>query len=119
MTALGTAAIVPSTPLHDQSFDAIWPARRNFADLFYRRFFALAPDAQHLFPSDMERQRLKLMDTIAAIVGALDERELFQSIIRRLEYLGDVRDLAGGTDAQHRAATDVHEITEATEGLNY
>ena len=30
---------------------------------------------------DMERQHLKLMDMIAAIVGALDERALFQSII--------------------------------------
>ena len=29
----------------------------------------------------MERQHLKLMDMIAAIVGALDKRELFQSII--------------------------------------
>jgi nitric oxide dioxygenase len=29
----------------------------------------------------MERQHLKLMDTIAAIVGSLDKREMFQSII--------------------------------------
>ena len=29
----------------------------------------------------MARQQLKLMDTLAAIVGALDEREIFQSII--------------------------------------
>jgi len=29
----------------------------------------------------MERQHLKLMDMIATFVGALDERELFQSII--------------------------------------
>ena len=29
----------------------------------------------------MERQHLKLMDMIAAIVGALDERELFQSTL--------------------------------------
>ena len=29
----------------------------------------------------MERQHLKLMDMIAAIVGALDKREMFQSII--------------------------------------
>jgi hemoglobin-like flavoprotein len=64
-----------------RSFDAIWPVRRKFANLFYRRFYELAPDAQHLFPSDMERQHLKLMDMIAAIVGALDQRELFQSII--------------------------------------
>ena len=33
------------------------------------------------FPGDMERQQLKLMDMIAAIVGALDKREIFQSII--------------------------------------
>jgi hemoglobin-like flavoprotein len=64
-----------------RSFDAIWPVRRKIASRFYRCFFELAPDAQRLFPSDMERQHLKLMDMIAAIVGALDERELFQSII--------------------------------------
>ncbi len=64
-----------------RSFDAIWPVRRKVAELFYRRLFELAPDARHLFPGDMERQRLKLMDMIAAIVGALDQRELFQSII--------------------------------------
>jgi hemoglobin-like flavoprotein len=64
-----------------RSFDAIWPVRRKIATLFYRRLFELAPDVQHLFPGDMERQHLKLMDMIAAIVGALDQRELFQSII--------------------------------------
>src|SRR6516165_1437744 len=47
--------------------------------------FELAPDAQRLFPSDMERQHLKLMDMIAAIVSALDERELFQSIISQAD----------------------------------
>src|SRR5262249_54785981 len=40
-----------------------------------------APDARRLFPNDMDRQHIKLMDTIAAIVGALDQRALFQSII--------------------------------------
>jgi len=65
-----------------RSFDAIWPVRRNLADLFYGRFFELAPDAKPLFPSDMERQHLKLMDMIAAIVGALDKGELFHSLIR-------------------------------------
>jgi hemoglobin-like flavoprotein len=63
------------------SFDTIWPVHGEFASLFYTRFFELAPDAQRLFSHDMERQRLKLMDMIAAIVGSLDERELFQSII--------------------------------------
>jgi hemoglobin-like flavoprotein len=68
------------TELVRQSFDAIWPVRRKLADQFYRRFFELAPDAQSLFRSDMERQYLKLMDMIAAIVGTLDKREMFQSI---------------------------------------
>jgi hemoglobin-like flavoprotein len=63
------------------SFDALWPAHRRLAEVFYSRFFELAPDAQRLFPDDMERQQLKLMDMIAAIVGALDKREIFQSII--------------------------------------
>ena len=68
------------TELVRQSFDAIWPVRRKLADQFYRRFFELAPDAQGLFRGDMERQYLKLMDMIAAIVGTLDKREMFQSI---------------------------------------
>jgi hemoglobin-like flavoprotein len=65
-----------------KSFDALWPVRRQLADLFYNRFFELAPDARALFPEDIARQQLKLMDMIAAIVGALDKREIFQSIIR-------------------------------------
>ena len=64
-----------------KSFDALWPFRRKLAEQFYGRSFELAPDTRRLFPKDMERQQLKLMDTVAAIVGTLDEGELFQSII--------------------------------------
>jgi hemoglobin-like flavoprotein len=64
-----------------KSFDAMWPMRRDIADLCYSRFFELAPDARGLFPSDMERQRIKLMDMIAALVGSLDQRALFQSLV--------------------------------------
>jgi hemoglobin-like flavoprotein len=64
-----------------KSFDALWPIRRKLGEQFYDRFFELAPDTKSLFPSEMERQQLKLMDAIAAIVGALDKREMFQSII--------------------------------------
>jgi hemoglobin-like flavoprotein len=64
-----------------KSFDTMWSMRASLADRCYSRFFELAPDARDLFPSDMERQRLKLMDMIAALVGALDQRELFQSLI--------------------------------------
>jgi hemoglobin-like flavoprotein len=64
-----------------KTFDSIWPVRRKLADLFYRRFFELAPDARHLFFGDMERRQLKLMDMIATIVGTLDKGEIFRSII--------------------------------------
>jgi hemoglobin-like flavoprotein len=67
-----------------KSFDAMWPIRRDIADLFYSRFFELAPDARGLFPSDMERQWFKLMDMIAALVGSLDQRSLFQSLVTHL-----------------------------------
>ena len=50
------------TELIRQSFDAMWPVRRKLADQFYRRFFELAPDAQGLFQSDMERQYLNADD---------------------------------------------------------
>src|SRR5215510_14506204 len=64
-----------------KSFDALWPFRRKLAGQFYSRFFELAPDTRRLFPNDMERQQLKLMDTLAAIVATLDQREICQSII--------------------------------------
>jgi hemoglobin-like flavoprotein len=64
-----------------KSFDALWPFRRKLAEQFYARFFELAPDTRRLFPNSMERRQLKLMDTIAAIVGTLDRREICQSII--------------------------------------
>jgi hemoglobin-like flavoprotein len=69
------------TDLIRKSFDAMWPMRGDIADLCYSRFFELAPDARDLFPGDMEQQRVKLMDMIAALVGSLDQRTLFQSLI--------------------------------------
>ena len=59
----------------------MWPVRGKLAALFYQRFFELAPDARPLFPTDMERQNLKLMDMIAAIVGAIENRDIFRSIL--------------------------------------
>jgi len=65
-----------------ESFGDIWPVRQRFAEMFYGRFFELAPEAQGLFPADMERQHSKLMDMIAALIGALDQRDVFQSLVR-------------------------------------
>jgi hemoglobin-like flavoprotein len=64
-----------------KSFDAMWSMRGDIAELCYGRFFELAPDAKDLFPNDMERQRAKLMDMIAELVGSLDQGALFQSLV--------------------------------------
>ena len=63
-----------------KSFDEMWSMSGDIADLCYSRFFELAPDARNLFPSDMERQRVALTNMIAALVGSLDDRPLFQSL---------------------------------------
>jgi hypothetical protein len=57
-----------------KSFDTMWTMHRSIAVLCYGRFFKLAPEARSLFPRDMERQQLKLMNMIAALVGALEEK---------------------------------------------
>lgn len=64
-----------------KSFDAMWSMNRDIGDLCYSRFFELSPEAKDLFPRDMERQRVKLMDMIAALVGSLDQPSLFQSLV--------------------------------------
>lgn len=63
------------------SFDSMWPVRDDIAKLCYGRFFELAPEAKALFKCDMERQRAKLMDMLAALVGSLDQQAIFQSIV--------------------------------------
>lgn len=64
-----------------KSFDAMWSLNRDIGDLCYSRFFELSPEARDLFPRDMERQRLKLMNMIAALVGSLDQPELLESLV--------------------------------------
>ena len=55
-----------------KSFDAMWPMRRDIADLSYSRFFELAPRCNT--PVPRRHGAAKLMDMIAALVGSLDER---------------------------------------------
>ena len=83
-----------------KSFDSMWPMGRDIADLCYGRFFELAPDARELFPSDMERQQIKLMNMIAVLVGSLDERPLFQSLV---EHSGRKHAILGIQPSQYVA----------------
>jgi hypothetical protein len=84
-----------------KSFDALWPVRRKLADVFYSRFFELAPDARAL-PTGY-CPAAPFMDMIAAIVGALDKREIFQSIIS-ISYSGCQHALTWRREQQFGAA---------------
>jgi len=85
-----------------RSFDAMWPIRRHIALAFYARFFEIDPDVRRLFPSDMERLHVKLMDAIAAIVGALDDRELLRGIVS--QRAGTMRSSAQNPRISRRSA---------------
>jgi hemoglobin-like flavoprotein len=63
------------------SFDAMWSKSRDIGELCYGRFFELSPEARDLFSGDTERQRIKLMNMIAELVGSLDQPALFQSLV--------------------------------------
>nr|WP_271501952.1 globin domain-containing protein [Bradyrhizobium sp. CCBAU 11357] len=59
----------------------MWPIHRDIGNLCYTRFVELAPDARDLLAGDIERQRMKVLDMITALVASLDERPIFQSLI--------------------------------------
>src|SRR5262245_66109587 len=55
------------------SFARIVPIQEAAADLFYDRLFKIAPELRPLFPSNLQEQKRKLMEMIAAAVGGLNE----------------------------------------------
>lgn len=64
-----------------RSFDELWPVSRRFAVLFYERLFEIAPETRLLFRGDLDRQRSRLLTMITAMVGSLDQPEVFKSIV--------------------------------------
>lgn len=65
----------PQKALIRESFSRIAPISDLAAELFYARLFAIAPEVQPLFKSDMGEQRVKLMETLAVVIDALDAPE--------------------------------------------
>jgi hemoglobin-like flavoprotein len=55
-----------------------------FADRFYDRLFELAPDTRPLFAGDMAGTKLKFMNMLATLIGALDRPDVFSSVPRHL-----------------------------------
>jgi hemoglobin-like flavoprotein len=55
-------------------------------EVFYRHFFALAPQAQALFQNDLEKQNHKLLATISLIVAKLPKIEQIHEELRGLAH---------------------------------
>jgi hemoglobin-like flavoprotein len=75
------------TPQHRalvlETADAAFAIGR-FADRFYARLFALAPETQALFGDDSTILKLKFMNTMTSIVGSVERPEMFSSILTHL-----------------------------------
>ena len=56
----------------------------RFADRFYEALFAIAPETRSLFRDDLTALKLKFMNMLASIVGAVERPEMFASILTHL-----------------------------------
>lgn len=81
------------------SFAAAATDPRAFAAEFYETLFALAPAVRSLFPEDLQSQREKFAQTLAIIVGFIEDPA---SLVGSLRQLG-IRHAGYGTQPQHYA----------------
>ena len=79
------------------SFARLKRDKTKFGELFYRRLFAIAPDAKPMFKADMDGQIHKLMDSLALIIGAADSGPTLVSILEKLA----LRHVAYGVRDKH------------------
>lgn len=81
------------------SFAAAASDSRGFAARFYARLFELAPAARALFPADLQSQQEKFAQTMATIIGFVDDPVTLVSGLRQL----GARHVAYGTQPLHYA----------------
>lgn len=66
------------------SFAQLLPIPGRLGARFYARLFQLAPETRAMFPDDMTEQRKKLVQTLAAVVAALERLDTVLSTIQAL-----------------------------------
>lgn len=81
------------------SFAAAAADARAFAARFYARLFELAPGARGLFPTDLQAQQEKFVQTLATIVACVDDPARLSTGLRQL----GLRHLAYGAQPLHYA----------------
>lgn len=69
----------------------------KLASRFYQRLFEIDPSTAPMFRGDMSEQRKKLMQTLAVVVGSLDD---LNSIVPAIQHLGK-RHVQYGVTVEH------------------
>ena len=71
--------------LVQDSFAKVVPIADQAADLFYNRLFEIAPETKPLFANtNIRQQGIKLMQTLKAAVGALDDLDALIPVVYNL-----------------------------------
>jgi hemoglobin-like flavoprotein len=66
------------------SFPSVREIARPLAMLFYGRLFELEPALRPMFRGDIEKQGVKLMDMLAAVVDSVDRLEELTPVLRAM-----------------------------------
>ncbi len=66
------------------SFAEVQTHGDQLAEAFYRRLFSMQPELRPMFTTDPAVQRQKVMDSLAAIVGVLDDHPGFDAYLAEL-----------------------------------
>lgn len=92
--------MTPAEIAHVQrTADVLLSVGDQIADRFYHRLFELAPEVRPLFPVELRRQKVKLVETLAALVAHISHEGAFEGHLGRLG-----RHHAGlGVKAEHYA----------------
>lgn len=99
--------------LVQRTFELLIPIADTAVILFYGRMFELDPSLRPLFPTDMARQRQKLLDTLAMAVRGLENPDEF---VASLQALGR-RHTAYGVRPAHYQTMNEALIWMLTQGL--
>lgn len=85
------------------SFRAVCVDARGAAESFYRHLFEVAPATRRLFIADMDRQGVKLINTLAVVVAQIQNWGALAPMVEDLA----LRHLAYGVQPDHYAVVGV------------
>lgn len=67
-----------------ESFESIRDMAEPTAMLFYGRLFSMDPSLRKMFKPDVKAQAGKLMDTLATVIGSIDQLDRLRPTMREL-----------------------------------